>query len=810
MAPKQIRYRKIIVCTACHRKKSKCDRGKPCSACIKSGIADSCVYDGKDTRLVKTSSGDGKVSADDLKALIDIVNGINKSLKRTSSLVSNSPTLSQDMETFNIRRAVDTNKSGEYKVFHWRGSVPLITMAYADPASELIRKYVLQELRPQWQETSMYFEGLNYVGETMETLMQRCQSYFGPKFITELSQRPTPSEVLKVQTALSSFGADIGLTFLEDSTWRTEPIIHQVQRFLPSFTCIQNIVKLFFHKKFLGSEFIIEEEFQTELKKLYIYDEVSEDMQFTISSKIHLATVAILLLIMRISYLSLKGPFATSDRGDCDYNEEMSWFVNNSVPIDVAELLGKLLNRLNITTDMHIMVFQAFIFQFVYELSSPEDETYNDSTDPGISFARIVSLAKSLNLNQDVIYCQRWGESGSKSSISNYRRKVWIHLNSLAVFVCSLFNNSLEIHSSDSNLLLPQMEFDTKECDKGLITATIKAAPVIHQAQVICERTFPLNTFMPTSELVESLKDLELMVENTLGNLEQYFRPASEMEASVNLYNFQLLIKLKCLILCYHYSLYVYYETKGDMEFSSFYARKFITITYVDFCGLQKDLLPRCEKYFGLGSWLHLTALFTTASKLQLASSRIRVRYFCSITFMTRHSLDKEKIAIMKSILLMLRRRENLCIKFAYSLSKAQAGAWWWYKACVHGIKLVERMEKDPEYEFPDDTCLKYSTEEFKKWENCLTQAEQLFNSCAKMFGNEVVDDGLMSQDLLQLMQMKQLDGMWKAVKFLKKYYLDRCFEFSIRGNIDDAPFELSQAELDFDLGQYFPDIYYI
>ncbi|KAM7197794.1 Fungal specific transcription factor domain containing protein [Naviculisporaceae sp. PSN 640] len=40
----QKRNRRVFVCIPCHQRKLKCDKGRPCSRCVRSGAADECVY----------------------------------------------------------------------------------------------------------------------------------------------------------------------------------------------------------------------------------------------------------------------------------------------------------------------------------------------------------------------------------------------------------------------------------------------------------------------------------------------------------------------------------------------------------------------------------------------------------------------------------------------------------------------------------------------------------------------------------------------------------------------------------------------
>ncbi|KAM7200414.1 Fungal specific transcription factor domain containing protein [Rhypophila sp. PSN 637] len=57
----QKRNRRVFVCIPCHQRKLKCDKGRPCSRCVRSGSADECVYQPlpSDRKSRQGSSGSG-------------------------------------------------------------------------------------------------------------------------------------------------------------------------------------------------------------------------------------------------------------------------------------------------------------------------------------------------------------------------------------------------------------------------------------------------------------------------------------------------------------------------------------------------------------------------------------------------------------------------------------------------------------------------------------------------------------------------------------------------------------------------------
>lgn len=814
MAPKQTRFRKRLLCTTCHRRKSKCDRQLPCAACIKSGIEESCCYGRDDNKVAKINGGQTKITSEELKDLIKKVDVIKSTLADNQSSESNShqqvaDKSSNESELFNIRRALNTTKLGEYKVFYWRGSMRLLTMPYADPASSLIYSNIFK-VRTELHlfDTAIYHEGLKKTGDTMNAVEQRAASYFDTLYIPKLSKRPTSSDIMKVQSAVSAYGENLGLIYAEDQTWRQDPIMQQIERFLPSFTLIRYIVNIFFQKGFLGSALLLEDNIKTEINKLFAYDETTGSLQrLSITSKGNLATTAALLYIIRITYLSLKNPFVDSNHVNVN-DDYYTCFSNYSVPIDVIELADQLLNKLNLATDIRIIVFQALSLQFIYKISAPEEEGLTETVDSGVCFSRVVSVAKSLQLNQDSIYSRPWdGSNKYCSDHSNYCRRVWVYLSSMATYVCTFFSNTLEIYSTDSILLLPQIGTNNSDHDNDLLQAVIEIAPVVELSQIICENTFQMRSSIETSELILKIDMLKEVVKKVLGNIEDYFLPVTELEAPQKLFKFIILIQAKCIILTYYYALYVFYETKGKVELSSYYARKLTQITCIELAGFQDGLLSKCEQFFGRGSWLHLSSIFTIVNRVQTTSYRIRIRYSTTIFYMIRYSLNEEKIKVLKSVLQKLFFMEERSLKFMESLGRFHNGTWWWYKSCIYGRRVVEIIKWSEE--FPSDVYLKYSLEELDKWERCLVLGKDMLERYREKYGYVCQKNESIHDESTLLFQLHQRDSMWQAISFFKKYFHDTDFELSLKGNVDTSatPSVIQQSGFEFDFGQMFSDM---
>lgn len=89
------RNRPTVVCTNCKRRKSKCDRQKPCSNCVRFGNTDTCLYvqNTKNTNIQHGEDTDDKIRKQQSQVIKDSKNGASNSI--IESKVKNIPYLNQ-------------------------------------------------------------------------------------------------------------------------------------------------------------------------------------------------------------------------------------------------------------------------------------------------------------------------------------------------------------------------------------------------------------------------------------------------------------------------------------------------------------------------------------------------------------------------------------------------------------------------------------------------------------------------------------------------------------------------------------------
>ncbi|KAG8734372.1 hypothetical protein FRC12_018546 [Ceratobasidium sp. 428] len=133
------RNRVTLSCTECHRRKQQCDRGNPCSRCVKRGMADQCIMESPPTQVRRSSVIDASESQrltqriEQLEALVRASYGhttdpANMSEADMAALLSASPTIQNISPQPPAERAVQDAAAALGQLSQSTGDNPLAAL----------------------------------------------------------------------------------------------------------------------------------------------------------------------------------------------------------------------------------------------------------------------------------------------------------------------------------------------------------------------------------------------------------------------------------------------------------------------------------------------------------------------------------------------------------------------------------------------------------------------------------------------------------------------------------------------------------
>lgn len=665
--------------------------------------------------------------------------------------------LSDTSSTFNLRKALNTNAQGEFRFHQWRGMLWQFTMVNGDPFFTLMREYFTIMAGPQFSLLSIYDDNLELVKTSLEELEAASSEHFGQYHIKRAN--PIPKDVTSLMHLVTVQPVNPGICYGYTADWREKPLLDQVRLFLPGFPALKRIIDLYFERRLPGSEFCVPNILYSCLD--HIYDE-----KITINSTSDVAIVACALLITRITVLSIQNPYKGSPSIAV---EDKEFLLSVDGSLDVVELVESLVGKLNTKVDINFPSFQILILLFVYRLVCPEGDFFKEIGDIGAYFSEIVCMARSLGFNETEIspnYIEEIKES--ENITEQYKHRTWALLLTFDSLLACLFGAPLAIRLDECDLdrLSQNLAQYGDEPTSRLAYRMMPLARIMHS---VCEKSFPINTLCPVSEIIQLLDSLEALTNDEFGSSPQKILESS-IKSSLEL---SLLILIQCFLLCLYYTLYIYYENKGRYDTSSGYARKMFKTAFSTFGFVQKGFLVDCDEIFNQGSWMTFSPAVLICIKTQLLAVLIRLRF--ALPLNDGDYDDSQVVAYLKEILSRIEHYEKGIIRLTGFVGQHLNSAWWNYKSFKYGEHVVKGLEtfKDCAY-LRSKTKVRYSNEEIRLWKQTVEEMDCQAVTYQALFESRGTSPQVPAMSVLSTFHY---DNYWYGVNCLRKYYKDKSFQ---------------------------------
>lgn len=821
MAQVRKRARRTLVCMNCRRNKSKCDRNHPCSRCIKSGLQASCVYEDSPPFIRDSPPNDsGALSSDGrdtltvdksiLETLLKRVESVESNLRalpvtsyrRSSLLLLPQSGFSSDKSlVFNLRRALNTNALGEFKSNRWRGMLWQFVMVFGDPSFNIMRGSSAHSDSLHFSFFSIYEDDLTLLEIPLDQLDDLSQKYFGRFHIRRLLPNPMPSDITDLMHQISIQKINPGICYNPTLTWRNHTLLDQIRELMPPYLHTREIVRLFFKWQLPGYQFCVPNIIYSSLERIFNIDNDLLRDKVTISSSSDVAVIACVFLMIRITTYSLTNPYNGVSIPDLSA-PNLGFLGTIRSTIDLVELAEKLVHELEPKVDVNFQVFQAVSLLFVYRLICPEGDQFRESGDVGAYFAEIVYLSKALGFNEVQVCCQEANNIKESENVPDYyKQRTWMLLLVLDCFLACFFGTNLAIRHDecDFSVFLQNGTYWSEQDDISQVL--FKMMPLCKLAHEICEKVFQLSSLCPVSELIDHLNNLETLIFDTFGGITRLFEKTSSLSFRRRATYMNLAVLFLCFYLCLCYSLYVFFETNGNFDLSSFYSRKFIRTVFGTLGFVQKGLLITCETFFGYASWLYFSPIVLICNKLHLLAILVRIR-FASTLRDHDSKYDNNAKKSMNVILSKLLGYEEQSIGFAAYFGQYQNNAWWNFKSFRFGQHVITKLESSEQYlALCSKARVRFSLEEIQRWEEDLHEIDKQAEFYRSVFKAEKTNIALPRFSVLDIFHM---DNYWYGVNCVRLYFKDAKFN-SMFTESQPAGEKLSQFYYESDVFGEFP-----
>lgn len=407
----------------------------------------------------------------------------------------------------------------------------------------------------------------------------------------------------KKKQLLNESTLPLGLTFYDGQIDRQFQLIDKIKVVLPKKRVIWKLIHRFFTWVYPYCPFLDEEYFRRDVAALIGPESYADEpvSKINIDKKLDLATMGILLIVLRYSYLSLFS-------NNTELNEQtlksddpnpkiqaMKYLMLNPIninAIDVAELCleqFKLLRRTSFT------VLQLALYIRLYHTYAPEDGDGADGGDSQVLNSVLLQMAYSLGLNREP------DENCPDLKINSLSRKIWQYLMISDLHLGYTFGNPLSTDEMYSDVKVPFYtpggeNLIDKVRDREITERFGLFSSWHDDMRLLLKLTLSVKGRTSVPELCAQMSKCEVNWQHTSGNLDDTLKGRITDEKSIIDRNFKTKIYLgtKSFALTLYFHLYLYYE-KTDPDVAYFYFKKSLHLCVTDLMPHYETLICKSE-----------------------------------------------------------------------------------------------------------------------------------------------------------------------------------------------------------------------
>ena len=571
------RGRPIQACSRCQRIKKKCDKGNPCTTCLRSNVLALCVYE--EESGLKNVKKNGSFN----------VFGLSKKFCTKNNKF---PFFYDDVRLREILLQTVGNNlytfSEDRVNFNYRSTPPLPGEREEEALGPLAWSFM------ERKEPALYM--------LLHSVRQSKVNNLDPNF--------------------STYVAELELDSKKKRTTEPDAFQKKIENLLPCHGTTWFLIDIFFRHLYMYFPFLDERSFTSEIARITGNKNSQRRLiTLSISNYDDYACIGILLVLLRMSYLFLKL------ESECCRN------IDVKIDSAVIEVATSCLNLYNITDDVTMVKLQCGLYLKLYSRMAPEFGEGIQEKKNGLKTSMLVQMAYSLGLN-------KVGKNLGPREII-LRKKLWhiimiydmidAYTIGTPLISNSLFSdiepiNAKKIDDSNSNSVVLEEEKLALQIFhdlRGLLVLLNKILAFI----------WSLGKGTKLSVFLKTVNSLEVIITEKFGFFLCYLTPIQVKQALMNVcvksHKAKILLFTKALLLALYLHLTVFYEEKGNSPLKLFYEEKSQTIINAELMPAIKLLSDDMALYFGSGVLLIGTFFLQMINRAHLLniSMYIKLKY---------------------------------------------------------------------------------------------------------------------------------------------------------------------------------------
>ncbi|RCK59655.1 Multidrug resistance regulator 1 [Candida viswanathii] len=503
----------------------------------------------------------------------------------------------------------------------------------------------------------------------------------------------------------------LGLNFVPEDNEVAE-LLERIRKNLPNRAITWVHVNRFFRFLYPFVPLLDEYSFTSSLEKIIgSKNDPAKEIHVKILSNTDYAVLGILLVVLRISYLSLisnDDEFnnkvltcnGTADTSRLSHNElvNLSRILKVEIGIESTFLAQDCFNKFEYCQKTNVVILQLAVMLRIYYGVAPEDPEGPSRNQFLVCTGLLVQIAYSLGLNRDP---DNLGLKDVKEN--NIRRKLWHYIVYLDLSQAMCFGSPITINPQFADTKYPFYEEGNSNIGlfyfHQLLAQTYSKLQGLLEELRNCLTTVLQFGEVPMSDVVDRVNKLEIFVHKNIGqDLREFVKGLNDSQERGTMHDklfTTFYIDTKIFLMAVYMHILLYYEKKNNLDLMYFYLKKITSI-------MIEDLLPNC---FDILDHLHLVMLYSsnvfTNPAIEVAwhntngfifAMLIRVE-FTIRSLRSEKSGSPEYISLLETLLYFLSKCAKASTIGIYKLGKRYLHAWRIAKSHVFILKNLHDDE---------------------------------------------------------------------------------------------------------------------
>lgn len=422
----------------------------------------------------------------------------------------------------------------------------------------------------------------------------------------------TPFNSSELRAQVNKKAISLGLTVYEGDVDPTTNLLERIRISLPTKKCIWILISRFFRRVYPYVPLLDETYFRKRISLILGPETFTDDHydQINIKTKNDFASLGILLILLRITYLS-----SFSNRNNVNQNAlsslvggslaEVKYILSNPINIDVISVARLCLAEFDLYKKNALVVLQCVVFLRMYGCLSPEDGDGSDGNDGHVLNSVCIQVSYCMGINRDQV---NYKNDPKIEKTNNIKRKIWAFLKVLDLHLSFEFGFPPAIQGGFSDVQTPYFGpnnsniFDIN-LERAVADYAMTADDIIDQFRSVVAQTLSIEHKPSMKKITESISQLEIKMRNMFGSLSDYTKPVENLGYSfVRVLKCKLYLSVRIFTLSFFYHLSLNYELKNMAELCYFYRRKIFSIHVGEILPEVLSLILHNDKNFDSSS----------------------------------------------------------------------------------------------------------------------------------------------------------------------------------------------------------------